>query len=236
VLPAGGSSVVGRAAAALEESNGAILHIEMGGEQHNPDGSVVAWRSESWELNESPYTSRKIEVGPEGIRAETLARGETQELYDAQTNTIYIASQDELAAARPMPKMKIVSESRLREITRNAKGDAFVVYGKAKGYSVVATKAGAERLRRQRAREAQRSGADQAIEEPFRAEILALLRSGRAQETGSRRDRRAPSASSRRTAGGFISSTRPPTLPSSGRPRGTAVRSRSASRSTRISR
>jgi len=184
VLPASGSSVVGRAAAALEESNGAILHIEMRGQQHNPDGSVVAWRSESWELNESPYTSRKIEVGPEGIRAETSARGETQELYDAQTNTIYIASQDELAAARPMPKIKIVSESRLREITRNAKGDAFVVYGKAKGYSVVATKAGAERLRRQRAREAQSSGADQAIEEPFRAEILALLRSGRAQETG----------------------------------------------------
>ena len=186
VLMAGGSSVVGRAAAALEESNGTILHIQMRGEQHNPDGSVVTWRSESWNLNESPYTNRKLEVGSDGIRAETLVRGDTEELYDAQANTIYVATDDELAAARPLPKIKIVSASRLRKITRNPKGAAFVVYGKkAKGYSVIAlTKAGAERLRRQRAQAAQRSGADQPNEESFRAEILKLLKSGGAQETG----------------------------------------------------
>jgi hypothetical protein len=182
LLPAGGASVVERAAAALAGSEDAILHIQLRGEQRNPDGSVVAWRSESWQLRVAPYTRRQIEVGPEGIRAETLTRGDTMELYDARRNTIYVASREELAASQPLPKIKIVSESRLREMVGESGADAAFVVGD-NSYGVIATEAGAERLREKRAREAQIPPAGE-FEEPFRAEILALLGSGHARETG----------------------------------------------------
>jgi hypothetical protein len=182
-LPGGGSSVVGPAAAALEVSHNTILHLELCGEQHNPDGSVVTWQSESWQLGEAPFTRRQIEIGPDGIRAESLVRGETNELFDAETNTIYIASQKELAASAPLPKINVVSAARYRKLTQGSRGDAAFKVTKNGSYSVIATKEGAKRLREERAR-AQDSGADGAFDEPFRAEILALLNSGRAQETG----------------------------------------------------
>jgi hypothetical protein len=145
---------------------------------------VVTWRSESWQLRVAPYTRRQIEIGSEGIRAETLTGGDTMELYDVRTNTIYVVSREELAASQPLPKIKIVSESRLQEIVGGSGADAAFVVGK-EGYSVVATEAGAERLREQRAREgASTAVADQPFEEPFRGEILALLESGHARETG----------------------------------------------------
>jgi hypothetical protein len=185
VLPGGGSSVVGPAAAALEVSDSTILHLELRGEQHNPDGSVVTWQSESWQLGEAPFTRRQIEVGSDGIRAESLVRGDTNELFDAERNTIYIASQKELAASQPLPKINVVSEARYRKLTQDSRGDAAFKYTKGGSYTVIATKEGAKRLREQRARAAQDSGgADTAFDEPFRAEILALLNSGRAQETG----------------------------------------------------
>ena len=188
VLPGGGSSVVGPAAAALEVSDNTILHIEMRGEQHNPDGSVVSWQSENWQLSEAPFTRRQIEVGPDGIRAESLVRGDTQELFDAETNTIYTASQEELAASHPVP-IKIVSKARLRKLTQGSPRDldAALRYGVAKsgrGYTVIATKEGAKRLREQRAQAQDSGGGDETAEEPFRAEILALLNSGRAQVNG----------------------------------------------------
>jgi hypothetical protein len=89
VLPGGGSSVVGPAAAALEVSDNTILHVEMRGEHHNLDGSVVTWQSESWQLSEAPFTRRQIEVGSDGIRAESLTRDDAYELFDAERNTIY---------------------------------------------------------------------------------------------------------------------------------------------------
>jgi hypothetical protein len=189
VMPGGGSSVVRPAAAALEVSDNTILHLEMRGEQHNPDRSVVTWRSESWQLGEAPFTRRQIEVGLDGIRAETLVRGDTEELFDAETNTIYIASQKELAASQPLPKIKIVSEARLRQLTQGSPRDLdaalrYRVTKSGRGYAVIATKEGAKRLREQRARAQDSGGADGAVEEPFRAEILALLNSGRAREVG----------------------------------------------------
>ena len=182
VLPGGGSSVVGPAAAALEVSDNTILHMELRGEQHNPDGSVVTWRSESWQLNETPFTRRQIEFDPDGIRAESLSRGDTNELYDAETNTIYIATQQELLAANPL-HIKIVSKARLRELTHSSEATSALKIRKGGGYSAIATKEGAERLREQRAG-ARDSGADGPAEEPFRAEILALLNSGRAVVSG----------------------------------------------------
>ena len=181
VLPGGGSSVVGQAAAALEVSDNTILHMDMRGEQHNPDGSVVTWQSESWQLNEAPFTRRQIEIGPNG-RAESVARGETNELYDTQTNTIYIATQQELLDANPLPKITIVSKARLRKLTHGSEATSALRIRKGGGYSAIATKEGAKRLREQRA-QAEAGGGGEAAE-PFRAEVLALLNSGRAEMTG----------------------------------------------------
>ena len=55
---------------------------------------------------------------------------------------------------------------------------------KSGGYSAIATREGAKRLREQRARAGNPGGADGPAAEPFRAEILALLNSGHAEVTG----------------------------------------------------
>jgi hypothetical protein len=182
-LPTGGPSVVERAAAALEPSDDTILHYQLSGVQQNPDGSVVTWRSESWDLLAPPFTGRQIEVGPEGVRAETVTRGDMNELYDVRTNTIYFASGQELAAAQ-FPKIKIVPKSKIAKITRDPRVDTVFVLGKgSKRPTVVTTEQGAKRLREQLARGGQDPAADERVEGP-RGEILALLESGRARETG----------------------------------------------------
>jgi hypothetical protein len=185
-LPTGGPSVVERAAAALERSDDTILHYQLSGEQRNPDGSVVTWRSESWDLRAAPFTGRQIEVGPDGVRAETLTRGDTNELYDVRTKTIYVASRQELVAGN-LPKIKIVPQSKIAKITRDPRVDTVLVHGKGgKRPTVVTTEQGARRLREQLAQgdpPGQEPTADQRVEGP-RGEILALLESGRARETG----------------------------------------------------
>ena len=182
VFPGGGTSAVGSAAAALDASDGSILHLQLRGEQHNPDGSVVTWQSESWQLVEAPFTRRQIEIGSDGTRAESLVSGDTTELFDAKTNTIYVASQKELAAVQ-MPHVTVVSKARYRKLTQDAGGDVALKVEKGRAYSVIATKQGARRFRAERAR-AQEDEAEGPFEEPFRADILKLLRSGRAEETG----------------------------------------------------
>jgi hypothetical protein len=180
-LPSGGPSVVERAAAALQPSDDTILHYQLSGEQRNGDGSVVTWRSETWQLRIAPFTRRHIEVGPDGVRAETLTRGDMNELYDARTNTIYVASRQELAVQ--MPKIKIVSKTKIAKLTGAPRVDTVFLIGKGgKRPTVVATKQGAERLREQLAQ----AGKEPAgvLPDEYRAEILALLQSGRARETG----------------------------------------------------
>lgn len=183
VLPAGGPSVVERAAAALAASDDTILHYQLRGEQRNPDGSVVTWSSETWQLQVDPFTRRQIDVGPEGIRAEILTHGDTTELYDASTNTIYVASRQELAAAQPQMRIKIVPKSKIAKITGDPQADtvypAFVA-GKNGGKrpTVLTTEQGAKRLREKLSQ----AGQEAAAEQPFREEILALLESGRARE------------------------------------------------------
>jgi hypothetical protein len=181
-LPTGGPSIVERAAAALELSDDTILHYQLSGEQRNPDGSVVIWRSETWQLRVAPFTRRQIEVGPEGVRAETLTRGDMNELYDVRTNTIYVASRQELVAAQ-LPKIKIVPKSKIAKITRDPRVDTVLVLGKGgKRPTVVTTEQGAKRLREQLAQGGQEPAG--VLPEEYRAEILALLQSGRARETG----------------------------------------------------
>jgi hypothetical protein len=101
------------------------------------------------------------------------------ELYDVRTNPIYIASRQELVAAQ-LPKIKIVPKSKIAKITRDPRVDTVFVLGKGgKRPTVVTTEQGAKRLREQLAQGGQEP-ADGQVGDPFRAEILALLKSGRA--------------------------------------------------------
>lgn len=179
-LTRGGPSVVERAAAALQTSDDTILHYQLSAEQQNGDGTSVSWHSETWQLLGTPFTRRQIQVGSDGIRAESLTQGDANELYDSGTDTIYIATSKELRAAR-MPTIEVVSRSKLAKLTGdpNATGAYFVRTGRA-GLYVIATEAGAERLRKQLERQAS-SGE---VTQDFRSDILALLDSGKARVTG----------------------------------------------------
>jgi hypothetical protein len=185
VSTSGGPSIVDRAAAALQSSGDTILHYRMNAEEQNGDGTSVNWHSETWQLLVAPYTRRQIQVGSDGTHAESESQGGTNELYDASANTIYIATSQELSAVN-MPKITIVSASRLARLTGNPK--ITVAYHLGKGAThptIVATRQGAERFRKELARQRQREKADPgAAPEDFRSDILALLNSGKAQVTG----------------------------------------------------
>jgi hypothetical protein len=178
----GGPSVVERAAAALQASDDTILHFQIDAEQQNGDGTSVSWHSETWQLRVAPFTRRQIQVESDGIRAESVTQGETNELYDSRTDTIYTATGQELRAAR-MPEIKVVSQSKLAKLTGdpNATGAYLVANGGARP-TVVATATGAERIRKELTRQRQQS-TGQAPEE-FRSDILELLESGQARITG----------------------------------------------------
>jgi hypothetical protein len=181
-LPAGGPSVVERAAAALEPSSDAILHYRVSAEQRNPDGSVVTWSSETWQLRVAPFTRREIQVGSDGVRAESVTRGDLDELFDAGNDTIYAATSAELRAAQ-MPQIEIVSKSKLAKLTGSDRAGVAYVMAKGGGaVKIVATEQGAERLRQQLARE--RRDTTGVLPADFRSDILALLRSGDARVTG----------------------------------------------------
>jgi hypothetical protein len=185
-LGAGGPSVVQKAAAALRSSDDTILHYRFTAEQQNGDGSVATWNQETWQLRVAPYTRRQIAVdGSDGIRAESVSSDGTNELYDSGTDTIYVATDQQLFAAR-MPKITIVSRSKLTKLTHSSRvAAAYLVRNGAANRppTVIATKQGAERLRKQLARERRRESSS-ALPEEFRAQILALLDSGRVRVTG----------------------------------------------------
>jgi hypothetical protein len=181
-LTGGGPSVVERAAAALE-SDGGILHYRMDAEQQNGDGTSVTWHSETWQLRVDPFTRRQIEVGSDGIRAESMTEGDTNELYDARTGTIYIATSPELRAAR-MPKIEIVSRSKLQKLTGSSHASAaYVMRNGAGAVQVIATEQGAQRLRQQMARERVQESTG-VLPAEFRSDVLALLHSGQVRVTG----------------------------------------------------
>jgi len=89
VRPASADSVVRHAAAALGQTPGTILHVDMTGTQRNPDGSTVTWRDESWQLEAAPYSSRRIETA-DGSTVESGSDSEGDQVYDAARNTIYV--------------------------------------------------------------------------------------------------------------------------------------------------
>jgi hypothetical protein len=182
-LPTGGPSVVQRAAAALDPSGDSILHFRFGARQQNGDGTTATWQDETWQLRVAPFTRRQIAVdGSDGIRAESLTRGDTNELYDAGRDTIYIATGEQLRAAR-LPQIEIVSRSKLARLTGSSRASAAYLFRRGDGpVKVIATEQGARKLRQQLAHEQRESSG--VLPEEFRAEILALLRSGRVRDTG----------------------------------------------------
>lgn len=186
-LTGGGPSVVQRAAAALQSSDDSILHYQFDATQQNGDGTVATWNQETWQLRVAPYTRRQIAVdGTDGIRAESVSSGADNELYDAHTDTIYIATNQELFAAR-MPQITIVSKSKLEKLTHSSRVSvAYIVKkGDEAPPKALATRQGAERLRHQLARERQReSSGGGVLPEEFRSEILALLNSGKVVVVG----------------------------------------------------
>jgi hypothetical protein len=183
-LPNGGPSVVQRATAALEPASGTILHYRFDAVQQNGDGTKATWSQETWQLGSAPYTRRQIAIdGSDGIRAESVTSGDLNELYDARTGTIYVASSKALFAAR-MPQIEIVSKSRLAKLTGSSRtGAAYLMGHDGKAVKVIATAQGAARLRQQLARERRQSSSGELPAE-FRAEILALLKSGSVRDTG----------------------------------------------------
>jgi outer membrane lipoprotein-sorting protein len=183
-LTGGGPSVVQRAAAALESSDAGILHYQIDAEQQNGDGTSVTWHQETWQLRIAPFTRRQIAVdGSDGIRAESVSQGDTNELYDARTGTIYIATSEQLRAART-PKIEIVSKSKLQKLTGSSHvSAAYLIANGAGPVKVIATAEGAKRLAQQMARQRAKESTG-VIPAEFRSEILELLRSGRVQVTG----------------------------------------------------
>jgi outer membrane lipoprotein-sorting protein len=184
VLPSGGPSVVQRAAAALQSSNHSILHYQMDATQQNGDGTSVSWSSETWQLLDRPYTRRQIEVQDGSPRAESVTSGSENELYDSSNNTIYVATNQELLAAR-MPKIEIVSQSALDRLTGTTKADvAYEVGPGGAAPKVVATKEGAARLRNDLAHPQQRSNSSASQLLEFRARFELLLKWGKLRVVG----------------------------------------------------
>ena len=184
-LGGGGPSVVDRAAAAPQTSDDSILHYRFEATQQNGDGTTATWNQETWQLRVAPYTRRQIAVdGTDGIRAESVSSGDDNELYDSSNDTIYITTSEALRAAR-MPKFEIVSKSKLQKLTGSTKVTAAYVIGKngdTRHPIVIATKEGAERVRKEMTQEGQASSG--VLPEEFRSEILRLLESGRVQVIG----------------------------------------------------
>jgi hypothetical protein len=181
VLPLNdGRSLVDRAAAAFAVGDDAILHFELVGRQTNPDGSIVSWRDESWRERSEPYAGRTIETGPEGVRTESASVGNRSELYEPETNTIYV-SEEEPPAPPPRPKLSPGPRPGTSVVTMRAYSVGPDRKPQVRMVRVVMSTAKAKRLV-QRSATARRAAAKpepaKPVEEPFRRQILHLLRSG----------------------------------------------------------
>jgi hypothetical protein len=150
----GGPSIVERASAALALHDGSILHVTVAGRQNNGDGTVSTWRDESWQSTSEPYERRQLEHVGADPTTETSAAGDSQALYDAATNTVYV---------RTDPPTPPAVGKGLRWKTSTGKVHRVVVTT---------------------GRPAPPKPQDDPIEEPFRREVLELLRSGNARELG----------------------------------------------------
>jgi hypothetical protein len=147
-------SFVERASAALAVHDGTILHVVVVGRQDNGDGTTSTWRDETWQSASEPYERRQVEQVGGEPATETSSAGDTEAIYDAKTNTIY---------SREEPASLPVTGKLLRWKTIDGKVHRVIVKG---------------------GRPAPPKTQEDPIEEPFRREVLELLRSGDAREEG----------------------------------------------------
>ena len=99
VTPAS-AAVVRHALAAAAQPPGTILHVDMRGTQNNGDGTTITWRDESWQASGAGEDRRQVETNPDGTSAESANVGDTEQVYDPATNTIY-ASTTTASSAKP---------------------------------------------------------------------------------------------------------------------------------------
>jgi hypothetical protein len=147
-------TVVERASAALTVKEGTILHVTIVGRQNNGDGTQATWRDESWQSTSAPYERRQVEQVSDDPIAETSSVGDAEALYDAKTHTVYLRNEP---AALP------ASGKVLRWKNGEEKPQRVIVSG---------------------GRPAPPKTQNDPMEEPFRREVLELLRSGDAREMG----------------------------------------------------
>jgi hypothetical protein len=91
VTPAS-AAVVRHALAAAAQPPGTILHVVMNGTQHNGDGTTITWRDQSWQENGGPGDRRQVATNPDGTTVESANVGDTEQVYDPVTNTIYAST------------------------------------------------------------------------------------------------------------------------------------------------
>jgi hypothetical protein len=94
VFGAGGPSIVEKAAAALDPSANAIIHVKISGNESDEGGYTSTWTEESWARTASPYSRRDIQAyaGSPVVETAQDSSGLVQS-YDAATNTIYQPAQ-----------------------------------------------------------------------------------------------------------------------------------------------
>jgi hypothetical protein len=83
------AAVVRHALAAAVQPPGKILHVDMSGTQNNGDGTTITWRDESWQESGGPGDRRQVATNPDGTTVESANVGDSEQLYDPATNTIY---------------------------------------------------------------------------------------------------------------------------------------------------
>jgi hypothetical protein len=83
------AAVFRHALAGLDQPAGTILHVDMTGTQDNGDGTTITWRDQSWQENGPPYDRRQVETSPDGTTAESGNAGDSEQVYDPASNTIY---------------------------------------------------------------------------------------------------------------------------------------------------
>lgn len=97
VAPAS-AAVVRHALAAAVQPPGTILHVDMRGTQNNGDGTTITWRDQSWQQNGATDDRRQVETTPDGTTVESANAGDTEQVYDPVTNTIYASTPHALSA------------------------------------------------------------------------------------------------------------------------------------------
>lgn len=175
-LPAGGGSLVDRAAAALREDSGTILHFEVVGRRVTADGTTVGWRQERWQAGKRA-DARQVEWTSSGAPVESAVADGVPQLYDPATDTILVGrSKAEILpeVGQDGRQVKEGDDAAARKLR-----DALAKKASALGMPVDKTQVTAGKP------EPTPAASDAApADDPFRAKILTLLKAGKAREDG----------------------------------------------------